>query len=217
LCDQDTKTIDEFFVDRAMFRHYIALVAIFFSLIGPSGRVTGQTVPSGFNDALVMAGFDAPVGFTFDANGRMYVWEKGGKVWIVENGVRLPSPLVDISAEVGNWRDHGCLGFALDPNFLSNGRIYLYYLVDRHHLLHFGTPSYSASTNEYFNATIMRCTRYTAIGHLSIQRTRQPIRTVGVKRKRRGSLCCSNRTARGSLGFRHGWHIDVEFGRCREL
>lgn len=147
-----------------MFRHYIALVAFFFSLMGPSGRVTGQTVPSGFNDALVMAGFDAPVGFTFDANGRMYVWEKGGKVWIVENGARLPSPLVDISAEVGNWRDHGCLGFALDPNFLSNGRIYLYYLVDRHHLLHFGTPSYSASTNEYFNATIMRCTRYTAIG-----------------------------------------------------
>ena len=92
----------------------------------------------------------------------MYVWEKGGKVWIVENGVRLPNPLIDISEEVGNWRDFGLLGFALDPNFLSNGRIYLLYIVDRHHLLHFGTPTYNPNTNEYFNATIGRITRYEA-------------------------------------------------------
>ncbi len=125
---------------------------------------TAQTVPSGFNNAQVMAGFTEPVGFTFDANGRWYVWEKSGKVWIVENGVRLALPLIDISEEVGNWRDHGCLGFALDPNFLTNGRIYLMYTVDRHHLMNFGTLNYNAATNQYFSATIMRITRYTAIG-----------------------------------------------------
>jgi|694.fasta_scaffold07250_20 hypothetical protein len=43
-------------------------------------------------------------------------------VWIIENGARLPNPRIDISEEVGNWRDHGCLGLALDPAFLSNGR-----------------------------------------------------------------------------------------------
>lgn len=125
--------------------------------------VHAQSVPVGFNDALVMGGWQEPVGFTFDANGRMFVWEKGGRVYIVENGVRLPNALIDISEEVGNWRDHGCLGFALDPNFLTNGYIYLMYAVDRHHLMNFGTGTYNASANQYYAASIMRVTRYTAL------------------------------------------------------
>ncbi len=128
------------------------------------GNNTHAQVPSGFSNAQILNGFQEPVGFTFDANGRWYVWEKRGKVWIVENGVRRSQPLVDISAEVGNWRDHGCLGFTLDPNFLINGRIYLLYTVDRHHLMNFGTGNYSANTDQYFAATIMRITRYTATG-----------------------------------------------------
>ncbi len=123
-----------------------------------------QSLPANFSDALVMGGWTEPVGATWDANGRLYVWEKRGMVWIVENGVRLPSPLIDISQEVGNWRDHGCLGFVLDPGFLNNGRIYLMYAVDRHHLMNFGTGAYNATTNEYYAATIMRITRYTAPG-----------------------------------------------------
>lgn len=127
-----------------------------------SAASIGQTLPPDFADALVLGGWDAPVGAVWDDNGRMYVWEKAGRVWIVQNGVRLPQPLLDISDEVGNWRDHGLLGFALDPQFLTNGRIYLMYLVDRHHLRFSGTGSYNAATNEYFAASIMRITRYTA-------------------------------------------------------
>ncbi len=111
-----------------------------------------------------MSGFTAPVGFTFDDNGRMYVWEKAGRVWIVQNGVKLTPALLDISEEVGDWRDHGFLGFTLDPDFLTNGRMYMMYAVDRHHLMNFGTGTYNAATNQYFAATIMRITRYTAIG-----------------------------------------------------
>ncbi|MBK6775740.1 MAG: PQQ-dependent sugar dehydrogenase [Flavobacteriales bacterium] len=111
-----------------------------------------------------MSGFSAPVGFTFDDNGRMYVWEKAGRVWIVQNGVKLTPALLDISEEVGDWRDHGFLGFTLDPDFLTNGRMYMMYAVDRHHLMNFGTGTYNAATNQYFAATIMRITRYTAIG-----------------------------------------------------
>ena len=108
--------------------------------------------------------FDQPVGVTWDENGREFVWEKAGKVWIIENGVRLSQPLVDISEEVGNWRDHGMLGFALDPGFTTNGRFYLLYAVDRHHLMNFGTASYVPTTNEYYAASIIRLTRYTALG-----------------------------------------------------
>lgn len=136
-------------------------VTLVFSL---PGKVISQALPPDFADALVSGGWDAPVGAEWDANGRMYVYEKGGRVWIVDNGVRLPTPLLNISDEVGNWRDHGMLGFALDPQFLSNGRIYVMYLVDRHHLLNAGTPNYNPATNEYFSASIMRITRFTATG-----------------------------------------------------
>ena len=142
------------------------LVALFaycgLMLAGP--EVSAQSLQPNFSDALVMGGWNAPVGATWDANGRLYVWEKGGQVWIVQNGVRLATPLLNISDEVGNWRDHGFLGFALDPNFLTNGRIYGMYTVDRHHLMNHGTGNYNANTNEYYAATIMRITRWTAIG-----------------------------------------------------
>ena len=74
----------------------------------------------------------------------MYVWERGGRVWIVENDVKLPVPLLDISDEVG-WgvtAIMGCSALPSIPNFTTNGRFYLMYIVDRHHLLNFGTPSY---------------------------------------------------------------------------
>lgn len=124
----------------------------------------GQTLPAGFSDALVMGGWSGPVGAAWDANGRIYVWEKRGRVWIVEDGVRLPNPLLNIDQEVGNWGDYGMLGFALDPNFLSNGQVYVMYAVDRHHLLYFGTGSYDQFASEPNAACMVRIARYTASG-----------------------------------------------------
>lgn len=76
------------------------------------------------------------------------------------NDLRADAPLLVISEEVGMWADHGLMSMALDPDFNSNDYIYLYYVVDWHHLLHFGTSSYDSETNEYENATIGRVTRY---------------------------------------------------------
>ncbi|WP_439883358.1 PQQ-dependent sugar dehydrogenase [Pontibacter sp. MBLB2868] len=132
---------------------------IFLGFLLGSPSVFAQ--PDGVVEEQIGGQWDAAVGLTFSDDGsRMYVWEKAGKVWIVENGVKLPTPLLDISEEVGNWGDHGLLGFALDPDFKSNGYIYLLYVVDRHYLLNYGTGSYSPTANEYNNATIGRVTRY---------------------------------------------------------
>lgn len=141
------------------------LACIVFTCVLSTFSAVGQTFPANFSQSAVAGGtFNQPVGVTWDANGRQYVWEKGGRVWIIQNGTRLAQPLIDISEEVGNWRDHGFLGFTLDPNFLSNGRVYMMYAVDRHHLMNHGTANYNATTNEYYAATIMRITRYTAVG-----------------------------------------------------
>ncbi|WP_375446958.1 RICIN domain-containing protein [uncultured Fibrella sp.] len=105
------------------------------------------------------------MGLVFSADGqRQFVWDKAGRVWVsVWNGtqyVKQATPALDISEEVGNWRDFGLMSFCLDPNYSQNGLIYLFYIVDRHHLLNAGTAAYSATKDEYYNATISRVTRY---------------------------------------------------------
>jgi glucose/arabinose dehydrogenase len=125
-------------------------------------EVRAASLPAGFVEEQIGGTWNEAVGLTFASDGRMYVWERGGRVWIVENGVKSTAPFLDIRDEVAGYRDFGLLGFALHPDFYNNGHVYLLYIVDRHHLLHFGTPSYSASSNQYFQATIGRITRYTA-------------------------------------------------------
>lgn len=116
-----------------------------------------------FFDETVDASFTKPVGITFDENGRGYVWEQGGKVFILDTeGNKIPTPLIDLSEEIVTYGDHGLLGFALHPNFLENGYYYLAYIVDRHHLFNFGTPDYNPDVDLPNEASIGRVTRYQA-------------------------------------------------------
>jgi glucose/arabinose dehydrogenase len=122
-------------------------------------------LPNGFTDVKVQSGYTSPMGVIFSKNGqKMFIWEKAGVLWTSNwNGttyVKQTTPTLDLSEEVGNWRDFGLESVALDPNFDANGLIYFFYQVDRHHLLYFGTPQYDPTADEYFNATISRLTRY---------------------------------------------------------
>ena len=151
--------------DSGTFRTWLIAAAAFLcaTVVGP---LRAFTLPPGFSEQAIGSGWVEPVGVAFDpspdAANRVYVWERAGRVWIVENGVRLATPLIDISDEVGAWRDFGMLGVALHPNFHENGLIFLSYVVDRHHLLNAGTPAYDPTANDYFAATIGRIVRYTA-------------------------------------------------------
>ena len=123
-------------------------------------------LPEGFIQTQVGGTWNEAVGMETTAWGPIFVWERSGRIWLLYDGVKGASPFLDISAEVGAWRDLGLLGAALDPNYLNNGYIYLYYVVDRHHLLNFGVGNggaYDPVANEYHAATQGRITRYTAI------------------------------------------------------
>ncbi len=70
------------------------------------------------------------VGFTFAPDGRIFTWEKPGVVRIVKNGVLLATPFLDIRSRVYSDVDSGLIGLALDPNFASNGFVYLLYTFE---------------------------------------------------------------------------------------
>lgn len=117
-------------------------------------------VPEGFIVEWYLKNWDKPVDIDFDSEGNMYVSEKEGSVWIVKNDEKQSEPLINIKDEVGNWGDQGLLSFALDPEFKSNGFIYLYYVVDRYHLLNSDLPEYNPLRDWYWGPTIVRVTRY---------------------------------------------------------
>jgi chitodextrinase len=136
---------------------------------------TGATsLPPGFSEVEIQrpdgaATWNEAVGMQFQANGRLWVWERGGRVWIVDSANPVTSPIIDISPEVGAWGDHGMLGFALHPDYETTGYIYMMFVVDRHHLMNCDSPavgvpvcgaSYNPATNDYNSATIGRIVRY---------------------------------------------------------
>ena len=128
-------------------------------------------LPPDFVDIVVTDGLDRPVAFDMDELGQSYILDKSGLVHVVTaEGALLAQPILDLSEEVGNWGDHGAIGIVLHPNFTNNGFIYISYVVDRHHLLHFGTPSYVADSTAGFQATIGRVTRYTLDENQSFQK-----------------------------------------------
>lgn len=120
-------------------------------------------LPDNFHDEFYANGFNFPTVITFDDNGRGYVAEKAGKVRMLnKDGQILPEPLIDITEEVADWKDHGLMGFCLDNDFLENGYFYLLYAVDPHYDKYYGTARYHPDSSELFQPTIGRVCRYTA-------------------------------------------------------
>ena len=55
----------------------------------------------------------------------MFVSEQQGSVYVVEDGRVLPTPFLTVAVPVVGER--GLLGVVLDPDFASNGHVYIYY------------------------------------------------------------------------------------------
>lgn len=62
-----------------------------------------------------------------DGSGRIFVVERAGKVFVIENGVKLARPFLDISQLVATSGELGLLSMAFPPDFKTSGLFYLYY------------------------------------------------------------------------------------------
>jgi len=149
----------------------IAAILIFFFIHGSKELIAqnNPVLPPGFSSQYAQTcNYTFPVGLAFNEDGtKMFVWERRGLVYIsnwnsaTQSYDRQVEPLLDISDEVGNWNDHGFLGFAVDPHFNINGLIYCMYVVDQYYLLNPpSSSSYDPTANTYQQAAIGRITRY---------------------------------------------------------
>ncbi|MEM6378824.1 MAG: PQQ-dependent sugar dehydrogenase, partial [Bacteroidota bacterium] len=120
-------------------------------------------LPPDFYDQLYANGYNFPISLEFSEDNQLYIATKGGRIFVIDSsGAKVDQPLIDISEEISNWGDHGLMDFALDPDFTSNGYIYLLYAVDPHYLNFYGTPNYSPDSTIIDDATIGRVARYQA-------------------------------------------------------
>ncbi len=101
------------------------LSLVSFGLLGNSGHRTTETVFIGFERAVVASGLNAPVDFRWLPDGRIVVAEKGGAIKVVEDGVVRTEPLITLSVDTVGER--GISGLAVDPQFTTNGYIYVAY------------------------------------------------------------------------------------------
>ncbi|MGB3233977.1 MAG: PQQ-dependent sugar dehydrogenase, partial [Mycobacterium sp.] len=96
-----------------------------FGILGSSGHRTTETVFIGFERAVVVSGLNTPVDSRFLPDGRIVVAEKGGAIKIVEDGVLREQPLITLS--VNTLGERGVSGLAVDPDFATNGHLYVAY------------------------------------------------------------------------------------------
>ncbi len=76
-----------------------------------------------------MEDFDQPLGIENCGDARLFIVEQGGKVWITyPDGSRLPDPFLDISSRVfTEGEEQGLLGLTFDPDYATNGYLYVNY------------------------------------------------------------------------------------------
>src|SRR6202166_4313630 len=160
---------------RADGRAWLWVVGIL--LLATSSQARASSLPAGFADTSVSRPDGRPwegaVGVVFAHDGRMFVWERSGRVWLAGGGAPARSmPLIDLTDEVSAIGALGLTGVALDPGFEQNGYLYLFYAVDPEHLANCAAPasgaiacrsSYRAGQHASSGATIGRLVRYQLI------------------------------------------------------
>jgi glucose/arabinose dehydrogenase len=88
-------------------------------------------VPLALALSTFVTGLTSPVGAEVpnDGTNRMFILQQGGAIRIIQNGLLLATPFLDVSTNTGfeSGGEKGLLGLAFHPSFNANGKFYLYY------------------------------------------------------------------------------------------
>jgi glucose/arabinose dehydrogenase len=105
---------------------YIILAAALFTACGGSSSFELPPVPIPEFRVETVTAANFPVKLAFARDGRLFFNElRTGNVRILQSGVVQAQPFVSVNVETSGER--GLLGLALDPQFATNGFVYVYY------------------------------------------------------------------------------------------
>jgi glucose/arabinose dehydrogenase len=106
------------------------MIKLYFALL--SAAVAGILFsPSVFalQSWVVATGLDRPLFATAPrGDSRLFIVEQGGLIKILDRGMVLQTPFLDLSGSVDAAGERGLLGMAFDPNFAANRRFYVNYI-----------------------------------------------------------------------------------------
>jgi glucose/arabinose dehydrogenase len=99
-------------------------LACAFALVGGATPARAATLPAGFVDEKVVS-IPSPTALAFAPDGRQLFTSQDGVLRVRQRGVLKVA--LDLRSVACSDGERGLLGVAVDPNFASNGFIYLYY------------------------------------------------------------------------------------------
>ena len=75
------------------------------------------------------SGFSSPLDVVAspDASGSLYVVEQAGRIRVTRNGAVLATPFLDLGGKTAGGGERGLLGLAFHPDYVRNGRLFVYY------------------------------------------------------------------------------------------
>jgi uncharacterized repeat protein (TIGR01451 family) len=100
-----------------------------FSVAGAVTTTVTGGLPAGFVQTTLAHGLSKPVVIAFPPGGDIWIGEQGGTILDDHNGAIQPTPVVTLP-NVFSQGETGLLGLALDPNFASNGYVYISYTAN---------------------------------------------------------------------------------------
>lgn len=93
----------------------------------------GQSLPAGFTDTLLVA-VPAPTAMAFAPDGRVLVTSQSGSLRVIKNGVLQEQHALIFNGgsdgsepKICTGSESGLLGVAIDPQFIANRFVYLFY------------------------------------------------------------------------------------------
>jgi glucose/arabinose dehydrogenase len=131
----------------------------------------------GFSDSLVTS-LSSPTALAFTPDGRMLITTQGGQLRVHQNNVLVATPAVVFGAN-GSWgassrlcsgSERGLLGVAVDPEFVSNSYIYLFYTFRKPVTGHCNSSG-GADTTTDPNYPVNRVSRFTLSGNVVLTGT----------------------------------------------
>ena len=85
------------------------------------------SIKEGYAAELITGDLINPTAIQIAPDGRIFISEKSGTIRIMENGVLLQTPFLDL--DVDEYGERGLSGFLLDKDFDNTGHVFVYYNV----------------------------------------------------------------------------------------